>query len=115
MPSEDRTSRAEIAARLRMAREAAGLSQGQTAKLMDMHRPTVSEIEAGRRRLAADELPRFAETYGVDVVWLLGEHDDGADDVSDRVKLAARQLSGLKDEDLDKLMRLFQSMRGGNQ
>ena len=76
--------------------------------------PQCSEIEAGRWRLAADELARFAETYGIGVAWLVGEHDDGADDVSDRIKLAARQLSGLKDEDLDKLMRLLQSMRGAN-
>ena len=114
MPSEDRTSRTAIAARLRMARKAAGLSQGQAAKLMDMHRPTVSEIEAGRRRLAADELARFAKTYGVSAAWVVGEIDDEADDVSDRVKLAARQLSSLKDEDLDKLMRLLQCMRGAN-
>ena len=112
MSSESKKIRMAIAARLRMAREAAGLSQGQVAKLLDMHRPTVSEIEAGRRRLAADELARFAETYGISVAWLVGEHDDGTDNVSDRIKLAARQLSGLKDEDLDKLMRLFQSMRG---
>ena len=114
MASEGGTSRTAIAARLRMAREAAGLSQGQAAKLMDMHRPTVSEIEAGRRRLAADEMAKFAKTYGIGVAWLIGEHDDGTDDVSDRIKLAARQLSGLKDEDLDKLMRLFQSMREAN-
>ncbi len=114
MANEDKTTRTAIAARLRMAREAAGLSQGQAAKLMEMHRPTVSEIEAGRRRLAAEELARFAKTYGIGVAWLVGEHDDGADDVSDRIKLAARQLSGLKDEDLDKLMRLLHSMRGAN-
>ncbi len=114
MSSETKKARMEMAARLRMAREAAGLSQGQAAKLLDMHRPTVSEIEAGRRRLAADELARFAGTYGVGVTWLIGGNDDGADDVSDRIKLAARQLSSLKDEDLDKLMRLLQSMRGAN-
>ncbi len=114
MSNELKETRMAIAARLRMAREAAGLSQGQAAKLMEMHRPTVSEIEAGRRRLAADELARFAKTYGIGVAWLIGEHNDGSDDVSDRIKLAARQLSGLKDEDLDKLMRLLQSMRGAN-
>ena len=114
MSSEPEKARKAIAARLRMAREAAGLSQGQAAKLMKMHRPTVSEIEAGRRRLAADELARFADTYGVSAAWLIGEHDADADDVGDRIKLAARQLSSLKDEDLDKLMRLLQSMRGAN-
>ena len=114
MSNELKETRMAIAARLRMAREAAGLSQGQAAKLMEMHRPTVSEIEAGRRRLAADELARFAKTYGVSAAWVVGENADDADDVSDRVKLAARQLSSLKDEDLDKLMRLFRSMRGAN-
>ena len=48
----------------------------------------------------------------VSASWLLGESDEALDDLSDRIKLAARQLSSLKDEDLDKLMRLFQSMRG---
>ena len=115
MSNEVEKVRIEIATRLRMAREAAGLSQGQAARLMDMHRPTVSEIEAGRRRLAADEMPKFAETYGISIAWLVGEHDDGdAGDLSDRIKLAARQLSSLKDEDIDKLMRLLQSMRGAS-
>ena len=40
------STREQIAARLRAAREAAGLSQGQVAKLLKLHRPTVSEIEA---------------------------------------------------------------------
>ena len=111
MASDSTMSRTAIAERLRMAREAAGLSQGQTAKLMHMHRPTVSEIEAGRRRLAAEELAGFAEAYGVSASWLLGESDEALDDLSDRIKLAARQLSSLKDEDLDKLMRLFRSLR----
>jgi transcriptional regulator with XRE-family HTH domain len=51
----------QIASRLRLARENAGLSQGQVAKKMNLHRPTVSEIEAGRRRVSAEELARFAE------------------------------------------------------
>lgn len=111
MGNDRQKSTTAIADRMRMAREAAGLSQGQAAKLMEMHRPTVSEIEAGRRRVSADELPKFAEVYGVSTAWILGEPDRGMDDLSDRIKLAARQLSSLKDDDLDKLMRLFRSLR----
>ena len=50
-----------IASRLRLARERAGLSQGQVAKLVAMHRPSVSEIEAGRRSVTAEELTKFAK------------------------------------------------------
>jgi transcriptional regulator with XRE-family HTH domain len=38
-----------------------------------MHRPTISEIEAGNRRVSADELKTFADIYDVTVGWLLGE------------------------------------------
>ena len=48
-----------IAHRLRMAREMAGLSQGQVAKELGWHRPTVSEIEAGRRRVSAENCQLF--------------------------------------------------------
>ena len=53
-------SRTDIGARLRQARELAGLSQGQVAKLMSLHRPAVSEMEAGRRRVSAEELKQMA-------------------------------------------------------
>ena len=111
-PKEDRTKtqRTEIAGRLRMAREAAGLSQGQAAKKLGLHRPTVSEIEAGRRRVGAEELGGFADLYRVDANWIVG----GAGDASaDRVMLAARKLEGMTGEDLDRLMGLLEMLRGG--
>ena len=49
-----------------------GLTQGQAAKRMDMHRPTISEIEAGNRNVTMPELARFAEVYDVDLAWLSG-------------------------------------------
>ena len=73
-PQIDKT--ATIPARLRAAREAAGLSQGQVAKIMNMHRPTISEMEAGNRRITADELARMADLYDAKVAWLLGEAPD---------------------------------------
>lgn len=97
-----------IASRLRLARERAGLSQGQVAKLVEMHRPSVSEIEAGRRSVTAEELTKFAKIYSVTVGWLTGEPRDPA---ADRMELAARELSKLKPGDVDLLMDLLTSLR----
>lgn len=96
-----------VHSRLRLAREQAGLSQGQIAKLLDYHRPTISEIEAGRRKVTTDEISVFARHYGVSTAWLLNdtsEHDPV-------VELAARELSKLKKPDLEKFLRILQSMK----
>lgn len=99
-----------VATRLRIAREQAGLSQGQVAKMLNMHRPTISEIEAGRRRVAAEELAEFSRIYAISVAWLTGS-EGGDDGVDDRVKLAARELAKLKPADLDMVLRLLSTMR----
>ena len=89
----------------------AGLTQGQVAKSLDWHRPTVSEIEAGRRRVPAEELAALAEMYGVSVPWVVGENDEDSSLAADRVKLAARELSKLREEDLDRVLQLVQALR----
>ncbi|MEJ5125001.1 helix-turn-helix transcriptional regulator [Comamonas sp. MYb21] len=103
-----------IAYRLRESRKAAGLSQGQVAKLLQMHRPTISEIEASHRRVTAEELVKFAETYDVTVSWLLGETSEQLEMNDPRLQLAARELSKLKSDDLDRLLRLLASMRSSD-
>lgn len=97
----------EIATRLRIAREHAGLTQGQVARLLKMHRPTISEIEAGRRRVSAQEIIKFAETYGVSVDWLTGARRGKQGVNAARLELAARELAKLKDEDLKKVIDLL--------
>ena len=76
--SSEGSNNTTVASRLRMAREQAGLSQGQVAKLMKMHRPTISEIEAGRRKVSAEEIAQFSRLYDISVVWLTNaeETDD---------------------------------------
>ena len=101
--------RLDIASRLRLAREMAGLTQGQVAKSLGWHRPTVSEIEAGRRRVQADEVAILAELYGVNVPWIVGEGESSK--ISDRAILAARELDKLKDEDLDRLLQLIEALK----
>jgi transcriptional regulator with XRE-family HTH domain len=97
-----------IAQRLRMARDLAGLSQSQVAQMMGLQRPSVSEIEAGRRKVSAEELARLAEIYDADIGWLTGVESSGDDA---RVELAARELSKLNPDDLDRLMELLKSLR----
>ena len=52
-----------IGERLRKMRLAAGMKQDTAAGKMSMARTTLSAIEAGRRQVLAEEIPRFAELY----------------------------------------------------
>jgi Plasmid maintenance system antidote protein len=105
------SSRLEIAGRLQAARKQAGLTQGQVAKLLGLQRPAVSEIEAGRRRVSAEELTAFSEAYGVSVAWLTLQDDHA---LNPSVELAARELSKLKKEDLDTVLNLLRTLRSAN-
>jgi transcriptional regulator with XRE-family HTH domain len=96
-----------LSVRLKQAREEAGLSQGQAAKLLGMHRPSLSNIEAGERKVSAGELKRFAELYKVSTEWLLGE----VIEADSQVKMAARKLGGLGDKDLETVLRIIDSFR----
>ncbi|MQP68644.1 helix-turn-helix domain-containing protein [Niveispirillum sp. SYP-B3756] len=111
MTEIDSTKRTQIAERLKEARRLAGLSQGNVAKMLGLHRPSVSEIEAGNRRVSADELARLAEIYDVNVAWLLGEAPETIDAQDPRLELAARELSKLKSDDLERLLKLLAAMR----
>ena len=103
-------SRATIASRLRIARERAGLSQHQVAKVLDWHRPTVSEIEAGRRRVAAEEVVTLAELYGVNIPWIVGG-GQVSETQDDRITVAARELGKLRENDLERVLELIRSLK----
>ena len=107
--SDRESQRTDIATRLRLAREMAGLSQGQVAKILGWHRPTVSSIEAGRRRVQAEELNDLAGIYGVSVNWIMGE--SSTDEIGDKALLAARELEKLKGEDLDRLLQVIMALK----
>jgi len=75
-------SREHIATRLRKLREDVGMTQASVAAELGLHRPAVSEMEAGRRGITAEELYRLATLYGVAVSEILSESvpaDDAAD------------------------------------
>lgn len=110
MTQDDSRTPLEVAERLRQARELAGLSQGQVAKKLHKHRPTISEIEAGRRKVTAQEISDFAELYGVSMEWLVsGTAADGGADA--RILMAARELSKMSEKDLDRLFNMLKMLR----
>jgi transcriptional regulator with XRE-family HTH domain len=111
MTEPEATKRSQISERLKEARKLAGLSQGHVAKMLGLHRPSVSEMEAGNRRVSAEELARLAEIYDVNVAWLLGEAPETIDAQDPRLELAARELTKLKPDDLERLLKLLAAMR----
>lgn len=100
-----------IGSRLALARQRAGLSQAQVAKQLKIQRPSVSEIEAGRRKVSVEEMVLFADLYEVDMNWLSGQGADQVDLMRDKLQLAARQVANLKSEDLEKVIELLTSLK----
>jgi transcriptional regulator with XRE-family HTH domain len=100
-----------IGSRLSIARNRAGLSQSQVAAILKLPRPSISEIEVGRRRVSANELVQFADLYSVDLDWIAGRGENRTDPMRDQLYLAARNVAGLKEEDLQKVIDLLTSLK----
>ncbi|SRR5579884_412316 len=100
-----------IGKRLRLAREQAGLSQGQVAKKLGLHRPSITETEAGRRKASPQELVELARLYDVSIDWLVNADTDEVDTRRDKLQLVARKLAKLKQEDLDLVLQVLASLK----
>jgi transcriptional regulator with XRE-family HTH domain len=102
-------SKETVAAKLREARSLAGLSQAQVAHKLGLHRPSISEIEAARRNVTTEELKQLAELYGVTTAWIMSEESVGSSEKD--LVLAARELGKIKEEDLERLMKVITMVR----
>lgn len=111
MTIEKTERRKLIGSRLAIARKRAGLSQSQVANKLNLPRPSISEIESGRRRVAAEELVMFAELYSVDMNWLAGKGEEKVDVIRDQLQLAARKVANLKEKDIEKVIDLLTSLK----
>ncbi len=63
----------ELGRRIRVAREACRLTQEQVAEYLGVSRPTVAQIEAGKRSVSSLELDALAHFFGRDLRELLAE------------------------------------------
>lgn len=101
----------KVAARIKEARLNAGLTQGQLAKLLRLHREAVTAIEGGNRGVSAEELSLIAEVTDVSVSWLLGESAESLEVDDPRIELAARELKRLEPKDLERLLKLLAAIK----
>lgn len=100
--------RLAMAGRLREAREYLGLSQEEVATALKVSRPTVTNIEAGTRKVEAVELQQLAKLYGRTVNYFLSGEQEQSDV---RVAFAARALHGLSNNDLVEVARFADFLR----
>src|SRR3990172_6936541 len=63
----------ELGRRLRVAREASGMTQGAVARRLGVSRSTVAQMELGNRAVTSLELDRLATLYGRDIREFLAE------------------------------------------
>jgi len=79
--------------------------------MLGFHRPTISQIEAGQRAVKPSEVAQLADLYKVRQGWIISGEMLGKADADPRVELAARELSKLKKQDLEKIMQLLSVLR----
>jgi transcriptional regulator with XRE-family HTH domain len=104
------TEKEKIAARIRDARVMAGLSQAQAAEKLALQRPAISEIESGKRKVSAEEIIQLSQLYRVDTSWLLLQDDENGSALPEQVRFAARELSKLKPEEMNKVIDIIKML-----
>src|ERR1700731_2240525 len=84
---------------VRLARHDVGFKQEEVAARFGVPRPTISQIEAGKRGVGGIELARFAELYRRPVAWFVEEPDPSVDVGGDDPLTVLFRASELRDED----------------
>ena len=94
--------RADIAARLKEAREYLGLSQHEVSLTLNLPRTAITMIESGQRRVDSVELKALAKLYQRPIMYFTGEAEPP---LASDVALLAKQVSKLSDQDRNELLR----------
>ena len=94
--------RADIAARLKEAREYLGLSQQEVATTLNVPRTAITMIESGQRRVDSVELKTLAKLYQRPIAYFTGEAEMP---LASDVALLAKQVSKLSEQDRGELLR----------
>lgn len=112
MTSDEELSPTEpelLGQRLKEAREVLGLSQASVANHLDIPRPSVSDIESGRRKVTFLELKALARLYRHPIAHFSGENSEPpANETTGALFRAASVLSPI---DQQQVLRFAQFLR----
>ena len=100
---------AMLGKRLKDAREAIGLPQAAVADHLGIPRPSVSDIETGRRRVAFFELKQLAALYRRPMSHFSEEESDANFDATTQALF--RTASELSDDDRQQVLRFAQFLQ----
>lgn len=102
------TNAPDLATRLRDARLDLGLSQDFVASKLGIPRSALSDIERGKRNVAAPELEQLARLYGRSANELLTGQ---VDEVDESLRALARAASDLSADDRAEVLHFAQFLR----
>jgi transcriptional regulator with XRE-family HTH domain len=102
-------ARKRLAERLRLAREAAAISQDVAAQTLGVPRAAISQIEHGNRRVEAIELARLAKLYKRPLSYFA---DEERADESREFELLKRATAELSEKDRGEVLRFAEFLRG---
>jgi len=108
--SKPDSERAEMAQRLKEAREYLELSQDEVARDLGIPRSAISLMESGQRGIDALELQRLAKLYQRPVGYFTGEESEEVG-LPPQVAHLARAASKLSNRDRDELTRFAEYLR----
>lgn len=112
--SSDNAERAELAAKLKEAREYGGFSQEEVSTFLKIPRSALSLIESGQRKVDVIELKRLADLYNRSVDFFTGDDAD-VGSADEKVKHLARKVADLSDDDQAELERFADFLRSRKQ
>ncbi|MDP3172955.1 helix-turn-helix domain-containing protein [Phenylobacterium sp.] len=98
----------DLGERLRKAREYLELTQDEAARVIGISRPSLSQVENGRRKVDAVELAAFAKLYGQSVETLAGAMPQ---QIPEDVQHLARATRDLSDQDRAELLRFAEFLQ----
>lgn len=93
----------DLGEKVKLLRKRRGLKQDDLAKVLDLSRSQISNLEKGRRNLSLKQLEKLCECFKVDMSYfLMSETTDSCLDLIEKAKVLfeSKELTNIQKDDL---------------